>query len=530
MSPPLPDPKKVVLFNGASSLATIVLRISVLVWVNQHLIRRISPEEYGLFPLVSSLVVFGDFFKNIFTGGLGRYIVEEDARGNQEGVTRVVSSMFPFLVAGSLILGAVAAVAIWKIDSLLDISVSQVADARLMFGLLIVMLLVGMVAGPFNIGPYVRQRFGIINAVGLAEEALRIGILLCLLFGVSTRVLWLVIASVSAALVRTAVLWIMTKKMLPAVALNWRLASISTARRMIEFGAWTSVQGLTNLMSNSVPFLLLNRFGSAMDVSAFHLGRLPDVQLRRLALAAVTPVQPALTCKFATEGEAAMQESYIRGGRYHLWLTLIGIAPFLIFAKPIATLYAGERYQGVGLVMIATLGCYPAIWASAMFYRVAHAIGRVRKYYVCDIFVQTAALGAMYVVVAWLGWGAAGAAMAMSLTLITMHFALIWPMGLRLVGGTWSRFFRATLLPGLAPFAVAILLCLTFGGLVDVNNWWLLGAAGALAVSGYLVTLFGLCLDSSDRAFIASVRTSLRKRAQIFKPSRVRDVVPANLP
>jgi O-antigen/teichoic acid export membrane protein len=522
-----PDPRKVVLLNGASSLITILLRISVLVWVNQHLIRRISPEEYGLFPLVSSLVVFGDFFKNIFTGGLGRYIVEEDARGNDEGVTRVVSSMFPFLIAASLVMALVAGLAIWQIERILEIAPGQVADARLMFGLLIVMLIVGMVSGPFNIGPYVRQRFVLINAVGLAEEALRIAILLCLLFGVSTRVLWLVIASVAAGLARTAVLWVMTQRMLPAVALNWRLASISTARRMMEFGAWTSVQGLTNLMANTVPFLLLNRFGSAMDVSSFHLGRLPDVQFRRLALAAITPVQPALTSTFATAGEGAMQECYIRGGRYHLWLTMIGIAPFLVFAQPIATLYAGERYHGVGLVMIATLGCYPAIWASAMFYRVAHAIGRVRKYYVCDVFVQSAALLAISLAVAWLGWGAAGAAMAMSLTLIVMHFLLIWPMGLRLVGGSWSRFIRATLLPGLAPFAVALVLCLAIGESMNVNNWWRLGGAAVVAILAYLATLFGLCLDASDRAFVASVRTSLGKRARILKPARVRPATPS---
>jgi len=530
MSRSAPDPRKVVLFNGASSLVTILLRISVLVWVNQHLIRRISPEEYGIFPLVSSLVVFGDFFKNIFTGGLGRYIVAEDARGNSEGVTRVVSSMFPFLIGAALLMGLVGWVAIWRMDLLLDLAPSQVGDARLMFGMLIGMLVVGMIAGPFTIGPYVRQRFVLINGVGLAEEALRMAILLSLLLGVSTRVLWLVIAAVAAGLVRTVVLWVLTRRMLPAVALKWRLASLGVARRMMEFGAWTSVQGLTNLMSNTVPFLLLNRFGSAMDVSSFHLGRLPDVQFRRLALAAITPVQPALTCTFATAGEGAMEESYIRGGRYHLWLTLIGIAPFLVFAKPIATLYAGEGYEGVGLVMLATLGCYPAIWASAMFYRVAHAIGRVRNYYVCDVFVQVAALLAMFLAVAWFGLGAAGAAMAMSLTLITMHFVLIWPMGLRLVGGSWSRFVRGTLLPGLAPFGVALGLCHALAWVWDVNDWWLLGGVAGVAVIGYLATVFGLCLDASDRAFVSSVRLSLSKRAQRFKPSRVRRATPANHP
>lgn len=522
MSAAVHDPRKVVLVNGFSSLVTIGLRITVLVWVNQHLVRRISAEEYGLFPLVNSLVVFAEFFKNIFTGGLGRFIVEEDARGNHEGVTRVVSSMLPFLGVAALVVAGVSGAAIWNINSVLEIAPGQVGDARLMLGLLVLMLLVGMLSGPFNVGPYAKQRFVLLNAVSLGEEALRVVILLCLLFGVSTRVLWLVIASVVAAMVRTLVLWVVTRRMLPAVRFVRAHVDLGTARRMMSYGAWTSVQGVTNLMANTVPFLLLNRFATAMDVASFHLGRLPDVQLRRVALAAIAPIQPALTCQFARRGEAAMLASYLRGGRYHLWLTLVGIAPFIGFAHVIATLYAGERYHGVGWVMMAMLAGYPVIWASAMFYRVAHAIGRVRKYYLCDIAVQGVALLALVLAIGPCGFGAAGAALAMTLTQVLMHFVLIWPMGLRLVGGSWRGFFRVTVLPGVAPFAAALGVCLAFGQLVAVDDWWSLGAAASCALLAYLGVLFGFCLDRSDRELLASLRAGVVRR---LRPARRRAVV-----
>src|SRR5687767_4471689 len=90
------------LTNASSSVITRLLQITVFVWVNFHLLRRITPEEYSLFPIVTSLIFFADVFKNIITGGLGRFIVEADSRGDQSGVTRIVSSIFPIVVMTSV--------------------------------------------------------------------------------------------------------------------------------------------------------------------------------------------------------------------------------------------------------------------------------------------------------------------------------------------------------------------------------------------------------------------------------------------
>src|SRR2546426_12080577 len=91
------------LTNAASSVTTRLLQLTVLVWVNQHLLKRIEPEENSLFPVMISLMYFADIFKNIITGGLGRYIVQADSRGDQSGGTRVVSSIFPGVLAAGFL-------------------------------------------------------------------------------------------------------------------------------------------------------------------------------------------------------------------------------------------------------------------------------------------------------------------------------------------------------------------------------------------------------------------------------------------
>lgn len=513
--------KSLVVFNGASSLITQIIRITVLVWVNQYLIRRISPDEYALFPLVSSLLVFAECIKNIFTGGLGRYIVEADARGDDREVGRVVSSMFPFLVGVALLLASIGGLVIWRIDSLLELKSAQVGDARLMLGLLVLMLVMDFVIGPFTAGLYVRQRFVVQNMVDLGQEALRLIILLALLFGVSTRVLWLVAASTAAGLVRMCVLWGMTRRILPSVRLHRHLFSLETARKLMGFGAWTSVQGIVNLMSSTVPFLLLNRFGSAVDLACLHLGRLPEVQLRNLISVGLAPMVPALTSLYAREGSGALERLYFRGNRYILWMALAIIAPSVVFAGPIIDAYAGDKYKDAAVVMAVFLGRFPLIFCNAMFYHVAHASARIGAYYITEVVIQIGTLAALYVAIVNQGMGAIGAAVAISVAGTGLQILLTWPLGLRLVNRGWMEFMSKTLVPGLLPFAVAAGFCLGFRSLFELDSWLMIGAGFLCSTLIYAQVIWMFGLDSEDRMQLD--RVLLRVRSLIGK-ARSQDV------
>ena len=65
-----------VLINSASSLVTRMLSISVLIWLQQYLLKRITPEEYSLLPVLYSVMMFAPLITTILISGLGRYIAE----------------------------------------------------------------------------------------------------------------------------------------------------------------------------------------------------------------------------------------------------------------------------------------------------------------------------------------------------------------------------------------------------------------------------------------------------------------------
>jgi O-antigen/teichoic acid export membrane protein len=490
---------KLYIKNAISSVATLGIQLTVLVWVNQHLVRRITPEEYSLFPVVMSLMFAAELFRKIFTGGLTRYIIEADAQEGAGGVTRIVSSMMPGLVLAASVALLVGGFCIWQMDRLVEIKPEFLDDARIMLGLLIGNLAINILTGPFSQGLYIRQKFTTANLIDLSTEAVRVTILLVLLFGVSTRVIWLVVASTVATLINLGWRIVLTRRILPGTRFERKLVSFATARTLLSFGAWTSIQGITDLVSKTVPVLFLNKFSTAVDVSAFHLGRLPDIQFRRIIAAAAMPAQAAMTRVFAISGGEAMKELYYRGGRYHMWIALVLIAPLTAFAREVVTLYVGETYIATAGVIVCYLAVYPLIWASAMFYRVAHAIARVRAYYICDIFGQVLTLGALYYAVVVRREGAVGAAAAIAISQGLFHLFVIWPAGYRLVNGNAKVFILTTLIPGAIPFASSLAICFLFSRFVEMNSWLAIGGATAFSVACYLLVLARFCLDPFER-------------------------------
>ena len=55
--------KRVVLINTASAALARVINLSVVLWLNAHLLRRISPEELQLWPLLMSVIVLLPFLR-----------------------------------------------------------------------------------------------------------------------------------------------------------------------------------------------------------------------------------------------------------------------------------------------------------------------------------------------------------------------------------------------------------------------------------------------------------------------------------
>lgn len=492
-TPPQKTSKRLIMLNSASSVAAMVVNMSVIVWVTQHLVRGVGSDEYQLWPIMKALMLFMPLLTTILTAGLGRYIVEAYARGDNRRVTQICSTMFlPLLGVCLLVLGG-GAIAVWKIDHVLRIPPDQVPSARIMFGLLLFVATIRLPLAPFGVGLYVRQKFILQNAILVGCEFLRAGLLVALVLGLSTRIIWPTVAMASADLAYLGIRLVISCRLVPALRFRRDHIDWSTCRHVTTFGFWTTIANVAHVIRMSLDPLLLNRF-SSLDVTVFDIGSLADRNISRAAYVACEPLQPALTAAHATDDHERLNWAFIRGGRYALWCALSLAVPLAVFGRPLVSLYAGNEFVTAATVMTLLLIPYPLVYGSIMVDQLAWAKAAMRAWAPRMLAIQLSNLALTFYLVVGRGMGAVGSALATCLAMGIGVPVLMWPLGMRLAGVRWREWLGKTMLPGVLPGLVGAAVGLLLRIEVDLTTWTsLIACVGVvLMASGCTIVLFGL--------------------------------------
>ncbi len=500
MSPSVPISKKLLFVNTAAGIVAKVTSVSVLVWLQRYLLKRISTEEYSLFPVVASLVVFLPLLSTLLTGGLGRFLVEAYAKGDERGVTQLVSTMSIVLVAtGLLILGAGVPIC-WHVGRILTVAPERLWDAKVMLALLICSFVISLVLIPYLQGFVIRQKFILANLIDLSTELLRIALLFALLFGVSTRVLWVVVSTVSASFCQALVTVSISRRLVPALRFRWTEIRWGLVKSLTSFGGWYLVAQLAAMIRMNADPIILNKLATPMDVTCFYLGSMPSRQVQNLSSVAQRPLMPQLTGMYALRRKDLLRDVYLRGARYGLWAALLLSLPIMIYSRELISLWVGPDFLAAAVVATLLLAVYPFIYPNVMMSNIAIATAKVRSWSLRALTLQLINLLLTLYLVGVQGMGAIGCAIStFSVMALISPFVNI-PFGLRLAGVRKSQWFHEAVWPGWLPGLVAAGIWTVLSIAVRPSTWVSLAiciSCGSLSYIGILLA-FGLRLEDRN--------------------------------
>ena len=521
--------KRVVLINSISAACTRILRVTVLVWMYQYLLRRISQDEFAVYALVMAIMVFAPLFSSFFTSGIGRYVVEACARGDEKRATQVVSSIFPVLVGWGLLFTALGWLCAGHVDSFLTVGPEHVADARLMMGLLVTDFALQMMMTPFAAGFAVRQRYFLLNLIEIGVELLRMSILFTLLFGVGTRVIWVVVASVVANLVSVIARTTVSVRLLPALRFKPSLFQWATARQLFSFGLWTTLNQLAGVIHINGDIIVLNKLATAFDVAVFKVGSEFYNQINALVVStALVPMQPVLTSFHALGARERLGEAVLRSARYILWFSLVMVIPLIVYRRPLIILYAGTAYLTAANVLALLLLLFLFMPAGFLLAPISEAAARMRGLSLANLVIQLVKLSITLYVVRVLGLGAVGCALS-TLTVIGLsHLLVLAPMTLRMAGVRWRRYVNEVLAKSLAPGLAGGVVWVLLGSWVGPVCWASLGFCTALGALAYVAALLAFSLNARERSDLRWMFRSLSRKVSA-KSKRIPETKPASV-
>ncbi len=513
MSEHVPISKRLVLVNSASNVVTHAIRVGVLLWVLRYLlaVKKIPADEYAIYVVAVAIMQFMPLLTVVLTAGVGRYVTEAYARGDNRAVTEIVSTMGVLHLAAGLFVLLVGGVFAWHVDKVLDVAPGLLWDARLIMGLLMFMFCLRVMTVPWGVGFFVRQKFVLLNVLNLGREILRVSLLFVLLLAVSTRVVWLAAAQVGAWLCWMAVATVISCRLVPS--LRFRLSALrwDRARELMSFGVWSFIGQIAGKIRTSADPLILNKLATAVDVASFHVGSLAFAQVHQGTMLVTGPLVPAFTAMHAKGQTDRLRNAYLRGGRYALWVSLFVALPLIIYRKEVVGLYLMGEYPQAATVMGLLLTIFIPAYGNNMMFMIAIAKGEIGRVTSRTLSVQLLNLGLTLCLVGWLGLGATGSALSTAIVFWTVYPFLTWPVGWKLAEVKGWEWARRTLLPGLLPAVVGGVVWLALEKLVAPSTWVLLGLCTAGGWLAYVVAVT-VCLQSPDRADVRRAWARLKAR------------------
>ncbi len=510
----VPISRQRAVIGAISSVSSHAINIGVLIWLQRHLLSEVPLEEYALLPLVQAPLAIVPIISMTFAAGVGRFVVKAYASDDPGRVTTIVSSITPYLAAASGVVLILGGILTWQIEAVLDFSSRDlIGDAQWMIALLVSGTAVRITLGPLTLGPYARQRFVLISAMELGGQAFRLVLLLFLLFGVSQRVIWVVVATVASETILLFVKIAVSRFLAPELKVRRAAFDRNTARELIRFGSWTAVRRIADLILLVVTPILLRNMGSAQAVAIYHLATLPGLTLRRFALRALSPLSPPIVAMHVRNEPDRIRAAFMNGNRYALWATTFVCVPLISLREPTLALYLHNTPLTPASVELALLLCLtmPLIeFAMVMTGMVANAIGKERPVAIATVIHRGGAL-VLVVTFVLLGWGAIGAVLGSWIGVMVLRPMVSWPLGLRIAKAGWGEWFGRSLVPGFAPALAGAVVWAPIGVWVPIDSWLELAAAFFAGAIVFGVVLYLRGLTASERRDLHTLVGKLRR-------------------
>lgn len=348
--------------------------------VTPLMVRTLGDGGYGLWVTIFSLTGYFGLFDQGIRPSLVRYVSRDHARGDQEGLSRTVSSALGIYSAAGVLTVVATIVVAAGFPHWFHIAPAQVGVARATLLLAGASLALGFPLGVFAATLSGLQRYDIANTIGIGVGIARtLGFVVVLHMG--GGLVGLAWTSLLMNLAGHGLSAIYARRLLPELRISWRLVEREHLVLVGSYSGYAFVGALASSIAFQTDSLVITAFLGAALVTPFALAANPVANVRSLVYSATWVLSPTASELEARGEEHKLHAMMIAGSKYSVllsWPVLFGV---VIFGSNLLTTWVGPRYASAGTLLtilaVPTLLSLPQSSTSSLLFGVSRHRGVV---------------------------------------------------------------------------------------------------------------------------------------------------------
>lgn len=348
--------------------------------VTPVMVHLLGDGDYGLWVTVFSLTGYFGLVDQGIRPSLVRYVSAQRASGDNDGLSRTLSSAIALYSSVGLIVVLATLVVSVNFAGWFNITPDQVPAARTTVLLAGLSLALGFPFGVFGATLSGLQRYDIANWLGIL-----VGIVRALLFvwvlQAGGGIVGLAWTSLISNLLGHGLSFIFAKRLLPDIRLAVGLIDRAALRKIGSYSGIAFVGALANSITFQTDALVITGFLGAALVTPFALASGLVDQARSLVYSATFVLAPTAS-EMETLGESQkLQHMMTAGAKYSVLVSWPVLAGLVIFGPNLLTTWVGTGYESAATILtiltIPTFLSLPQSTASSLLFGISRHKGAV---------------------------------------------------------------------------------------------------------------------------------------------------------
>ncbi len=486
------------LINLAANAANVAVNILVGIWFTRYLINHLGVSGYGLVPLVSQVVSYFSLLTLALNASVGRYLTIALERRDLGQANRFFNTSLFGSIIGALLLLLPGLLISLKPSLVFEVPQSVMGSARWLVLGTMCAFLINVVASPFEVASFCRNRFDLRTAVAVSSVLTRVG-LVVVLFSLMTPNLWQVGAGMLAAsLVGAVGAIIVWRRLMPGLSVNAASFDTSTLKRLTSTGGWIVINQVGSILYLNVDLLLVNRLLGPEPGGHYAAVLQWPILLRALAGAVAGVFAPTVLYLYARNDLSGLVTYARRAVRF--CGLLIGLVVGLIcgLSRPLLHVWLGADFvQFAPLMILMTFHLSINLGVLPLF-SIQVATNRVRWPGTVTCIMGIANLSLALILAKPVGWGMYGIAAAGAI-MLTAKNAIFTPVyGARIIGVPARTFYTDSLVAFIMALLTAAT-CWLLSSEFDLRSWLRLAGVGTAVSAVYLLIVCGVLVSKNER-------------------------------
>ena len=493
--------------NFLATGLTFGAHILLGMWYVRMLVLRLGPEQYGIVPLVVSLMGYLAITTIALNTSIGRHMTACLAHGDLDRASRIGGTALTGILLLALPVMVAGVLAYCFLPDLIRIPTGTEADARLFFAFCLGGFLLTQISIPFGTATFCTNRLDWRAWVDLLVYVIRTvgAFALLALFG---NRLWLVgLAIAVAAGVQLGVQYRLWRRLLPGIACRAGIFDAGVFKDVFSTGSWITVNAAGALLFLSTDLIIINRMLGPREAGMYAPVLVLSQVTRAIAGSLGNLFTPKITRLFAEKDLGGLQSYVVQSTRFLGILMGIPIGLLCALSEDFLALWMGplfaSRWPLVWLLvghLCVNLSVYPQ-------QAVQTAANRVKIPALVTLGMGLFHIGFAILLAGPLGLGSLGVALSGALVLTAKNAVFTPAYNMRILDISARRAY-AGMQGSLLTAAATIGITAGVHALLPFTGWIRFAAAGALGALFALAATFAFLLSPREKG---EIRRLVRK-------------------